>query len=345
MTTPTRLSIRSVLPLLLLPLVASTARAQQPQDLDLQEELDVSRVILDVRALDNRGRAIPDLEPADFDIVVDGHAVKVESVDWITGTLPDIEGIERLSPGDENWAPGRGRLIVLLFQRSLLGSRMPGLMKMRDVLAGFVDELPPEDRVAILVHDTHLKIYTDFTDDRQRLSGILADAIVEQRPPGEVSAGPEPSLLSRVAAEDARDAAELEDALLLLGRSMRRLPGAKTLIFVGYSMNRWEGSSQVLGEALGLLIAGRVTMFSMDITRADYHSLEGPMIQAAEESGGFYVKTNVFSQGAMSKVEQAMDGVYEVSFIKPRLPGGRHEIRMALRSRKGQVYHRRFYDD
>ena len=81
----------------------------------------------------------------------------------------------------------------------------------------------------------------------------------------------------------------------------------------------------------------RVVVFSLDITDADYHSLEVGLEQLAEDTGGFYAKTHDFPNLAMARLERALQGYYELAFVKPLLPPGRHTVDVKLVARKGTV--------
>jgi hypothetical protein len=103
------------------------------------------------------------------------------------------------------------------------------------------------------------------------------------------------------------------------------------------------------GPARRALLDARVSVFSLDVTRADYHSLEGPLIQLARDTGGYYMKTYDSSYFAMDSVAKIVQGRYELVFEKPDLPPGLHPIRVRLRNRKdhprSQLFFREYYDN
>ena len=55
--------------------------AAQPQP--IVERVDVARVIIDVRVIDDDGRPLRGLQPADFEVRIDGEPVRVESAFWV----------------------------------------------------------------------------------------------------------------------------------------------------------------------------------------------------------------------------------------------------------------------
>ena len=87
---------RSVVAFAWLALCPVLASAQRP----FVERVDVSRVLIDARVLDDRGHAVLDLGPEDFTVDIDGDAVRVESVEWIEGGERDVEDV-LADPDDE----------------------------------------------------------------------------------------------------------------------------------------------------------------------------------------------------------------------------------------------------
>jgi hypothetical protein len=91
-------------------------------------------------------------------------------------------------------------------------------------------------------------------------------------------------------------------------------------------------------------VDARVAVFCLDVTNADYHSLEVGLEQVASDTGGFYAKTHLFPAQAMRRLEGALVGHYVLTFEKPRLRQGTHAIEVDLVGRKGTVLARSFYE-
>ena len=72
----------------------------------------------------------------------------------------------------------QGRLLVFLFQKDLTHGRVEGMLRMMRESAAFVDRLGPNDRAAVVVFDSRLHIWQDFTNDRARLSSVLSGGIL-----------------------------------------------------------------------------------------------------------------------------------------------------------------------
>ena len=78
-------------------------------------------------------------------------------------------------------------------------------------------------------------------------------------------------------------------------------------------------------------------MFSLDVTDADYHSLEAGLQIVSEQTGGFYAKTHLFPDNAMRQLAGALAGYYALFVEKADAPGAVHDIKTELTHRKGRV--------
>jgi len=98
-------------------------------------------------------------------------------------------------------------------------------------------------------------------------------------------------------------------------------------------------------NALKSLADARVSIFTLDVTDADYHSLETSLQNVSDLTGGIYQKTHIFANLAMDRVRRAISGRYVLVFKKPEGPHGQHTIEVRLAGRKGEVNARQYYDD
>ncbi len=319
-------------------LVASPGiRAQQPPRFG--ERVDVARIIVDARVLDDGGNPVPGLTADDFKVKIDRKIVRVETATWVGGG--DLAAAPVSIPlGEAGAAVTPGRLIVFLFQKDLEPSRIVGLMRMLLKSRNLLESLTPNDRVAILSFDSHLKIWTDFTNDRERLNRVLAHGVLFERPPA-MSASSTPSLVERLDPDRGRRVYGIERALELIGEALEPLPGSKSLVLIGHGFGRFGRSGVAMendyGPARRALVASRTSVFSLDVTDADYHSLEAGLQLISEETGGFYARTHIFPDVAMRRLSGALAGYYVLFVEKPesRRPG--LVIEVELTRRKGQV--------
>lgn len=339
--------------------VAGQTRPSTPRPGAYREEARVERVVLDAFVTDGRGDVIPGLGPRDFRVVVDGRSVALELAEWVPASEPEVPvpaaapdataGIGGAAPRLAEAAPGR--LLIFLFQTDYTTSRLVGLLRMALQARRFLDTLLPTDRVAVLSFDSHLKLRQDFTADRVRILAGIHDAIRtgESDP---LPAEPGPSLARHFDYRGALRAVTPERALALIASAAAPIPGGKSLLFFGWGLGTIGGLAGPnvrdqldYADALPALARARITIFSLDVTNADYHSLEGSLSNIADLTGGTYAKTHIFPGLAMERVRRAIAGRYVLVFRKPDGPRGYHRVRVDLFGRKGNVFARAYYED
>jgi VWFA-related protein len=317
--------------------------------------IETSRVVLEARVADPRGRPLPGLGPADFRLEVDGREVPVESAVWVAERGRETE---RLSPGpsresvpSESASPGRADssgTVVLLFQKDFEGSRLRGLLRALGQAKELLSPLTPRDRVAVLTFDSHLRLHLDFTSDLAAVRRTLNESVL-LRWPGPMEAGEPPSLAAHLDPMEAREAASPEQALLALGRALEAIPGTKTILLFGYGLGQLRGGTVVLdhdyGAARRALEEARAAVFCLDVTQADWHSLEVGLQQVAEDTGGQYFKVHENAGAALARVAAALSGHYVLAFERPEGRRGEHRVRLALDGRRGTVLARSRYVD
>lgn len=349
---------RRALPLFLW-LAALAARAQEPADRrgEVHEEALVERVVVDAHVVQPDGSPIPSLGPSDFVVKVDGQVVPLESVDWLPTGTPEVDPhalapLDASGPSPASADVPPGRVIVLFFETDHETSRLLGLVRMGIQARRFLTTLDPTDRVAVVSYDTHLKLRQDFTGDRAKLERAIHAAIRR----GEAApADPDshPSLARFLDDGEARRCATPERALELVARAVKTIPGGKSMLFFGWGLGTVGGltgpnasEQRAWTEAMHRMAEARVNIFTLDVTDADYHSLEGSIEQIADLTGGHYEKTHLFPELVMDRVGRAISGRYVLVFVKPKAPRGDHAIEVALaHGRKGRVFARQYYAD
>ena len=314
--------------------------AQQPPRFG--ERVEVARLIVDARVLDDRGNPIAGLTADDFKVSIDGKVARVETATWVGGhdTVVDPEMSRSASSGTADRAAGIGRLIVFLFQKDLEPSRIVGLMRILLQSRHLLETLTSDDRIAILSFDSHLKIWTDFTNDRERLDRVLAHGVLFERPPA-VAASSMPSLVARLAPESGRRTYRIERALELIGEALEPLPGSKSLVLIGHGFGRFTRDGVTMENdydpARHALVTSRTSVFSLDVTNADYHSLEAGLQLVSQQTGGFYARTHIFPDAAMRRLAGALAGYYVLFVEKPESQRSVHSVKTELTRRKGSV--------
>ena len=335
-------------------LCAATASSGYAQ---VKEQITVERILIDTRVTNDRGDPILGLGPADFRVRIDGKPATVESVDWIPESVAarelanlDAPPVEVNASTDQP-AP-HGRLLVFFFQTDFARepSRVIGQQQILVTADKWLDWLDEEDRVAVFSFDSHLKFRLDFTSDKRHIRDAMEQALSTDEPiPPRIV--PMPSLAKRLDREEMLKAYSPEAALIILGNALRSIPGPKSLILFGWGMGHWVPGIGVFmdrkyGPARYVLEAARVSIFSIDFTQADAHTLSAGLNKAAEDTGGFYASTFRFPQIALDRLQKTLAGHYELEVRKPETRvHGVHTIEVDVVKRRANVMARTTYVD
>jgi len=316
-------------------LVAGAAHAQ------FKEKIDVVRILVDVRVTDYLGHAITGLTPADFDIRIGGKRATIESIEFIE----DVSGAAAASAADvgaRERAPlheSKGRLFIFFVQTDFARNaiRVQGQMHFLRYAEKLIDGFTDDDRFAVLQFDSHLKLRLDFTSDKEQVNEALRRSLRIDRPEAPPIV-PEPSLASRLDKTAMKDAADSESGLVVLANALRSIPGPKTILLLGWGLGElWNGRvymTRKYEHARQALDAARTSIFAIDVPSVDFHSLEVGLQQAAEDTGGLYVKTFRFPQLAIERVQRTLAGHYELELRRPdELEPGRHRLSVNVKRR------------
>lgn len=324
------------------------AVAAQPQP--VVERVDVARVVIDVRVVEHDGQPILGLSPDDFEVRIDGEPVRVESALWVGGAPESPAPSD--PPGASTGFTGvlepadRGQLIVFVVQKSLVHDRAFGLLRLLMHADRLLARVNPEDRVAVLSFEHHLQIWLDFTDDLDRVRTVLADEVRSGRPPVLEPQG-EPSLLGTLSQETGRRTWEIEEALARIGDALEPLPGAKSVVLIGYGFGQGTAGAMLddrYDEARRALEAARASVFSLDVTQADYHTFEHSLQAVAEHTGGFFVRTYQRPpRRALDRVANAIAGRYVLFTERPDVEPGAYPIEVDVAGVDGTVLARSTY--
>ncbi len=329
----------------LLALFPGPAAAQRP----FVERVDVARVLIDARVLNDEGRAVTGLGPSDFAVSIDGDPVRIESVEWIEGTDGEVDA--NVTPDEEIASrQTEGRLIVVLVQKDLEPKRIVGLMAILKIIEPFLRQVRPADRVAVLSFDSRLRVWSDFTNDVDRLRELLTRHVLLRFPPP-VTASEKPSLLARLDLTSSTRTAGFEESLEMIGEALEPLPGAKSVVLLGYGFGRFDPSTwgatmmPSYDAARAALQQARASVFSLNVTQANYNSLQVGLQHVSTATGGFYASTYEFPVLAIERVVHALQGYYVLFAEKPQARRGAHRVDVRLAGRNGRVFARTSYVD
>ncbi len=236
-------SILTVAPLLLaLALHAAALTADVPVI-----PVQVERVEVDVRVVDREGQPLAGLTAADFNVEIDGRPARVESAAYLAEEAGRAPAVAH-----------SGRTLVFLIHLETGRAGLPGLLVALREAGRLADGLASDDRAAVLLFDTRLHLKLDFTSEREPLRRMLTKEVLRSpdlpwQPPGE--GGGLAGLLDDASAARAGSPA---GALEVLADALRRLPGAKSLLFfspgfgeTAFQSPQWGATPGVGGASAG----------------------------------------------------------------------------------------------
>jgi len=285
-------------------------------------EIEVALVTLEVRAVDLAGAALRDLAVDDFRIRAARTELPAASVDWVDprqplGEEPDWEALAESGTS----LPVPGRVVVFFVQADLHESRALGQMKLLPKARELVGTLGPDDLAAVVSFDSQLRLQQDLTDDRERIRDALERSIRPGPAPG-LRARRGPSLFAGIDPRQARRAAGAEKGLALVGHALESLERQKIVVYLGFGFGELTPSGVHLPpayrEAVAALDRAHASVFVLDITEADFHSLEVGIQKLAADTGGTYAKTYQFGQLAVDRLASAITGHYLLTVEVPQ---------------------------
>ncbi|HXO41565.1 MAG TPA: hypothetical protein VN999_08965, partial [Thermoanaerobaculia bacterium] len=245
-----------------------------------------------------------------------------------------------------------GKLVVIFVQAdNNAPSRVRGHLRTLPFTRELLAALQPADRVAVMSFDSHLKLWLDFTRDREPVSAAIYQAIhFGGRPPGPPGPpaaresepdGGGPSLARHFDFDEALRAASPERALAVTAAALAALPGEKELVFLAWGLGDFSSMGTKMTPAFApaaqALTAARASVFVLDVTEADSHSLEVGLRGIADATGGTYDKTNLFPSLAMRQLARTISGYYVLSLDAAALPESGGSVEVELRGRRGVV--------
>jgi len=339
-----RSTIRAAVPLLVVVAASFSVSAQQTPT-PFGTTVDVTRILTEVRVVDDAGFPITDLGPEDFRVKISGTRTEVEAVTWIPTTREAAALVATpqagVTPPDPPVFAPNPRLIVVLFQTDINLYRIKGVVRMAPQAADFVRNLSPTDRVAFLTFESHLELRSDFTVDHEALAEMITtteilDSSIEPPQPSS------PRLSESFNFKQAHKAATMSDAFEVVAQALAPMPGPKTLVLFGWGVGRYNRGHSVttpgLTNAIAALTAARTSVFSLDITTADWHTLEIGLRKLSEDTGGVYLKTHLFPDTAMDKLVRVISSYYELSIVPPPKLKHPYFIDVKVKRRGARVY-------
>jgi VWFA-related protein len=161
----------------------ATLRAQDPRPAQQEPprfRSSVEVTSLDISVVDDRGKPIAGLTPADFSVRIDGTQRKVVSAEWVS-LVADGKAPPPPAPPDgysSNESSTGGRLIVLAVDEPNI--RFGGALAITKAANTFVDRLGPSDRIAVAGIGNGAPS-TPFTADRERVKKAISRMVGQKQ--------------------------------------------------------------------------------------------------------------------------------------------------------------------
>jgi hypothetical protein len=351
------------LTILLSLLIAAAAfgQEQQPDPEEFGETIFIVRYVLTVKVTDSFGHAIDDLKPEDFTVRVGKSKAHVEGADWISlggsgAAEPPAEDQEAGYDASDEFdidevLPDEGpRSIVLLIQTDFARNsmRVVGQMKFNYIADDIIELFGPTDRIAVLSHDSHLKIRRDFIRDRESLRKAVRESLYTDSPPLPPAATDGPSIIPLLDPREMKKSAHAEASLLLLARALHHIKGPKLIILAGWGMGELEGRAGVVlkpewNDAVTLLRHDEVPVIALN------HGLGAQLsfglAATASATGGFYAGLQDFPGQAVTRMKGALAGHYTLTLrIDDLLKPGRYPISIRVNRKGAEVQAPEFVD-
>lgn len=328
------------------------------QELEIQEGLTVGRVVFEVRVVDRFGQPVEGLKPENFLLKIGGKKVPILDCEWVDRRVPTEQVVV-----DENWQPdleqtdqpfidemgplpgepgyGKEKFTVVFFQGSINPERLNGMVRSRSFTQQVIDNLPRDGYTAVFSFHSHLQLKSDFTRDADVLKDALWEA-VESDPEVVFYAANYPTLTPYFSEERGREVADVETAFLEMARALRNFNGAKNLIFVGWGIGHWSPSGGMTYNgtyyrAVEELIEADVSVFSLDLSMADYHSLAEGMAKLSVQTGGAYWSLFRWPNRAVKMINGTMAGYYSLTYEHPTGLRKNAKYRLRLQKAKGSL--------
>lgn len=329
--------------------------AQQPP---FQERIEVTAVLLDVIVTDPDGNQILGLGKDDFVVRENGIEQTVDSVDYFTN--------RRLLTGREEHAPFKveqireDRYFVFFFDKpSNPAVLFDQVTLAREAVKDFLDEdMKETDYVAIVGHDVRLKIYSDFTNDKEQLRKALNESSRFGRGITKAPAGDGPSILRNLdTREMINHTGTVYQALDLLADSLDSIEARKNVVLFSPGIaDRDESTygellmnrSRYLDPALESLNAANVSVYGVQLQR----DVDGAPLfhqrlsEISDATGGRYFRMNLTFGPALEQIEQTNSGYYLVTYRSrhPKGEKGFQKVEVSVKNPEFKVVARSGYE-
>ncbi len=329
----------------------NASKATQTQDApQFEERMDVTEVLLDVVVSDRDGNLIAGLDKTDFIITENGREMEITGAQFYSTRYGDF-GSGTPTTGE---IPASRYFIFFFDDPRTIANRYNRLIRQhldatRDARDWIEEDMMPSDWVAIAGYGLKLKIFQDFTQDREALLLALADASrgIDPSKSGwtrEPAAASAPSLLRHLpeGRELGRRTRRIYSAMELLADATGHIVGRKSLLYFGIGFGTLDGSDgtarpdrRYYRDLQRALNDNNVAVYPIDLTvQGTRHAQSGFLNTLAFDTGGTYFRNFVSFVTPMREIAEENVAYYLLSYrsAHPRGERGYQKVKVGVRA-------------
>ena len=327
-------------------------RSRSQDDVPVFEDaIEVGLLTYRVQAVDRRGVPIAGLGKRDFDVKLGGEFVNVDDVRWIQAK-PSEPMIDSGEPRalSELALPGRYLLFVQAGREPFFGQAH---MRLQRQIREFLGALEPGAAVAVVSYDARLKLWLDFTRDREMVERVVSVAGRFTAEPGAQPATESglPSLRRVWDAGAARNVQTAERGLETIAHYLEELPGTETMIYVGWGLAHFSRRSahrvRQFDRASESLANAGVQVFVLGVSDTNLQTLGTGLLELAAATGGAYFHSRDIPASRMRELASSLSAHYLLTLDKQDLADAmrrepkrdpHRDLKIALRFEDGRIY-------
>ncbi len=334
--------------LLAVPPPAGSTPLQEGDTQTFDEEIDITEVLLDVVVTDRRGNPVVGLGKDDFLVEENGHEMALTGADFYTTRYRD----DPTGPGTSA-IPASRYFIFFFHDVRAVANRFNRLTRRQSDAARqsrrWVQEnMQPSDWVAVAGFGGRLKVFHDFTQDREALFQALLEAERSRDPEKsrwtrEPAGAGAPSLLRELPTSQKanKKTREIHTALRRLAEASGHVAGRKTLLYFGIGFGdvevldrsavpdrrRYPALERALNDA-------NVAVYPIDLTaQGSRHSQSAFLNTLATDTGGVYYRNFVSFARPLRSIARENTAYYLLSYRSGHPSGERGYQRVRVRAR------------
>ncbi|MCP3962957.1 MAG: VWA domain-containing protein [bacterium] len=341
----------------------ASAGAQEQPAAGFEGLVEVTEVLLDVLAVDKSGEVALGLGKEDFEVEENGEAMEISGVSFYA-TRYGHDGSLLAADGS---IPS-SRYFVLFFHRQGWGGTIGNYhsrqqLKARGAALSWVEEhLLPSDWVAVAGYDVRLKLYQDFTQDREALAEGIRNAISGKNPEKDLGRGGRrkppsgaASLLRHLPEGKAlrKETRTMYDSVRLVAEAAGYQVGRKNLMIFTTGFGEFDSSRQIpewdhrlYPQMEHALNDHNVAVYPIDMTPTEIMNFQGALLrELALDTGGLYFRDRISFLTPMRQISADNAGYYLVGYQSehPADEAGYQKVQVRARDKSIKLRARRGY--